>query len=101
MTDTPQPRNHLKIFSQRVGTYSTLSFITLLGVIIPSTKLFAFLGIMAYFCYMGVDTLRIYANHEKNSKDPKKSLRWAMIDNSQDLVYFLIAVVVGLVVGMY
>lgn len=92
-----QPPRQLYFFSLRWGTYSSLAAICFMSKVIPSTKIFTILLVTGYFLYMLADTLKIFSAHEQNHKDIRKSLRWSLITNSQDFLYFVLAVIIGVV----
>ena len=95
-----QPSRHLYFFSLRWSTYTAIAATVFMGCIIPTTRLFATILILGYLGYTVADTLSIFSQHEQNHRDLKRSLRWAIITNAQDYVYFIIALLVGLFLGL-
>jgi 4-hydroxybenzoate polyprenyltransferase len=87
----PEKSQHLYYFSLRWGTYCVLATVTFFAKIIPGARLFAILAILIYFIYMMADTFKI------SSQLGDKGIKKAFALNSQDFMYFLLALAYGLI----
>lgn len=91
--------NHLYYGSLRYGTYCGISFLTALAVIIPVTRFASSLIITGYSAYVGFSVFRAFAQAEKDGKHGKRALRQALSVDGIEIVYTVLALLVGLVVG--
>jgi hypothetical protein len=92
--------NALYYASLRYGTYTGLSFLTALGCIIPITRTASALIILGYTSYTAFSIFRAYTHAESQGKYGKKALRFALSIDGIELIFIVLALLVGLTVGV-
>ncbi|QVQ57062.1 hypothetical protein ELBI_57 [Anabaena phage Elbi] len=80
----------------RLGTYTAIAAITLLGIINHQFSLICGVLIAGYLLYAGADTYKIAIQHyEEHRRDYQHSLIYALSLNSMDLGLFLLSIVIS------
>lgn len=92
--------NHAYYASLRWGTYTGISFLTTLACVIPITRMAVSLVIFGYTSYTCFCIFRDYTEIEKDGRGGKRGVLAALAVNGQELIYLVLALMVGLVVGL-
>ena len=92
----PQPNRLLYWSSVRWATYSTLSAVTLMAKIYPTTWILAACVVLGYFAYMLFDVFK-YANEIEHDYGRERAMKTAIVHHGMDICLYLMALVIGLV----
>jgi hypothetical protein len=93
-TPASKPK-HMFFFNLRVGTYTTIAFVTFLSRVVPGTQLFSTICLAGYGLYMFTDIHKGAIQDERHIGDYKKAFRWSATRNSLDIALYFLAVIVG------
>ena len=91
----------LKKFSLRWSTYCFLSFLSAIATYYPLARIGASILIILYLFYLLADTWKAYSKIRVDGQAHDMQEAWSMAFayNSQDLVFLLVAILIGLYVG--
>lgn len=95
-----QKKNHLFYISLRYGVYTGISFLTALAVIVPITRIASSLIIIGYSLYTAFSIFRAYTEAELNGRYGYRALRQALSVDGIELVFIVLALLVGFAVGL-
>lgn len=84
----------------RWSVYSGLSFLTALSIIVPSLTYQCSAIVFIYVVYLFFSTFIDYTKAESNTHNIGKSIRMALAVNGMEIAYFVLAMIVGFVVGI-
>ena len=86
--------------SVKFGVYSLTAFLTALAVIVPFTRIAVGLAIVCYLAYILMDTFKQYTAIELDRREyGKRAMIWAVSFNASEIVYLVISLLVGLLIG--
>lgn len=91
----------IKKFSLRWSTYCFLAFLSAIAVYYPLARFGASVLIVLYLFYLLADTWKSYTKIRVagDAHDIKEAWSMAFAHNSQDFVFLVIAILVGVYVG--
>ena len=88
-------------FSIRWATYCFISFLTAIATYYPLARIGALLLLLLYFLYLLSDTWKAYTKIRVagDAHDIQEAWSMALSYNSQDFVFLVIAIIIGVYVG--
>lgn len=86
-------------FWLRWGIYSAIAFLTMLAVVSELFRMGSMIIVIGYALYLGADTFRQYVTAFDYNHNQDKSLLMAVSNNAIDIVFIIMALVIGLSLG--
>jgi hypothetical protein len=84
--------------SIRLSVCSTISAIVATSIIVPGFRHFAIIVCLLYVIVWCFSTFKMYSEYEIDQNFGKNAIKYALIDNGKEIVFFLIALLVAVMV---